>query len=206
MTWGFVFLGALCPIPAGILWLGLAPASSTNPSATSLREPSVPTLHPPCSRRVLKARFGLSSTAKSSPNRKNTPWSSACLPSALSSSIVGKRNDANKPSQLRSQRALAWPTVCRLTSWRLERALQKRPIAIHRLVAGELWPPSAGMPAKPKAAGEFVVYDLRLVIGGWRTTVFGQLWSIAKCSVSVAKQNRFFFSVSVSSGAGVFRD
>ena len=107
MTWGFVFLeAALYLILAEHLFLGLVPASSTNLLATSIREPSVPTLHPPCSRRVLKARFGLSSTAKPSLNQKNTPSSSASLRWALFSFIAGKRRNAANP-QLRSRRALA---------------------------------------------------------------------------------------------------
>ncbi len=79
MKSGFASLGALCPIPAGILRFGRAPASSTNLSATSLREPSIMPQGSLHLRRILKVRCGLLSTAKSSPNPKNTPSSSVCL-------------------------------------------------------------------------------------------------------------------------------
>ena len=102
IVWVFASNRPTCFIAVGRLLLGSGPASSTNPLAISSREPSILQTVT----RILQqatTSYGSSSTARSSPNPKNTLSSSACLRLGLFSFAATSKRNAKPPLHSRRQ-------------------------------------------------------------------------------------------------------
>ncbi len=149
------------------------------------------------------ARCGLSSTAKSSPNRKNMRLSSACLRWVLcSSAATSKRRNANKPP-LRSQPpAFALrqtSSQCSLIRGLWPSDLGYSQLRQHPLSTNDDWI-FTSLPSL--RSGVFIA-----MINSWKqkgnsgTRIRKELWISglrigSQCSASVALQKRFFLLVS----------